>query len=62
MIALILGGDFFTGSAILAVALTKLVLRFDNKSQDPTASNGFRAEANYVFLKFFFTMLMRFCC
>ena len=46
MIALILGGDFFTGSAVLAVALTKLVLRFDDKSQDPTASNGFHAEAN----------------
>ena len=37
IIALILGGDFFTGS-VLAVALTKLVLRFDDKSQDPTAS------------------------
>ena len=53
MIALILGGDFFTGS-VLAVALTKLVLRFDDKSRDPTASNILRAEVNSVFLQFFF--------
>jgi len=51
--------DFFTGS-ILAVALTKLVLRFDDKSQDPTASNILRAEVNSVLLKFFFTMLTPF--
>ncbi|KIJ94364.1 hypothetical protein K443DRAFT_683820 [Laccaria amethystina LaAM-08-1] len=44
---LILGGDFFTGS-VLAVALTKLVLRFDDKSQDPTASNILRAEAMLI--------------
>ena len=62
MIALILGSDFFTCSAVLAVALTKLVLYFDDKSQDSTASNGFHTEANYVFLKFFFTTLMCFCC
>jgi hypothetical protein len=58
-IALILGGDFFTGS-VFAVALTKLVLRFDDKSQDPIASNILRAEVNSVLLKFFFTMLTPF--
>jgi len=33
---LILGGDFFTG-AVLANALTKLVLRFDELTSDSTA-------------------------
>ncbi|KIM38155.1 hypothetical protein M413DRAFT_447920 [Hebeloma cylindrosporum] len=42
--ALILGGDFFTG-AVLAAALTKLVLRFDDISQDKVSSNTLRAEA-----------------
>ena len=52
MLALILAGDFFTGS-ILAVALTKLVLRFDDKSQNPTASNILCAEVRSVFLELF---------
>jgi coatomer subunit beta len=41
--ALILGGDFFTG-AVLAAALTKLVLRFDDSAQDKVSSNTLRAE------------------
>ena len=41
--ALILGGDFFTG-AVLATALAKLVLRFDELTNDSTASNILRAE------------------
>jgi len=41
--ALILGGDSFTG-AVLATALTKLVLRFDELTSDSTASNTLRAE------------------
>ncbi|TRM64190.1 adaptin N terminal region-domain-containing protein [Schizophyllum amplum] len=45
--ALILGGDFFTG-AVLAVALTKLVLRFSELSQDQDALNGLRAEAMLI--------------
>ncbi|RDB21726.1 Coatomer subunit beta [Hypsizygus marmoreus] len=44
---LILGGDFFTG-AVLAAALTKLVLRFAEKSNDPTGSNTLRAEAMLI--------------
>ena len=46
-VALILGGDFFTGAA-LANALTKLVLRFAEKAQDETATNALRAEAMLV--------------
>ncbi|KAI5988860.1 adaptin N terminal region-domain-containing protein [Pisolithus orientalis] len=42
--ALILGGDFFTG-AVLAVALTKLVLRHDKLTSDRTKANSVRAEA-----------------
>jgi hypothetical protein len=42
-VALLLGGDFFTG-AVLASALTKLVLRFDEKANDKAASNVLRAE------------------
>ncbi len=42
-LALILAGDFFTGS-VLAVALSKLALRFSDKSQDEAATNAFRAE------------------
>ena len=42
--ALILGGDFFTG-AVLATALAKLVLRFDELTSDSTASNILRPEA-----------------
>ncbi|GLB43734.1 putative the coatomer is a cytosolic protein complex that binds to dilysine motifs and reversibly associates with Golgi non- clathrin-coated vesicles, which further mediate biosynthetic protein transport from the ER, via the Golgi up to the trans Golgi network [Lyophyllum shimeji] len=44
---LILGGDFFTG-AVLAAALTKLVLRFAEKSQDAVASNMLKAEAMLI--------------
>ncbi|KAF9562275.1 coatomer protein [Agrocybe pediades] len=44
---LILGGDFFTG-AVLAAALTKLVLRFDEKSEDKQASNVLRAESMLI--------------
>lgn len=42
--ALILGGDFFTG-AVLAAALTKLVLRFEEFTSDKTKANALRAEA-----------------
>ncbi|KAG6333321.1 hypothetical protein ID866_5769 [Astraeus odoratus] len=42
--ALILGGDFFTG-AVLAAALTKLVLRFGELTSDQTRVNALRAEA-----------------
>lgn len=38
-----MGGDFFTG-AVLATALTKLVLRFDEKAKDRVAANALRAE------------------
>jgi coatomer subunit beta len=44
---LILGGDFFTGS-VLATALTKLVLRFNEKSKDEVASNTLRAESMLI--------------
>ncbi|KAJ3514551.1 hypothetical protein NLJ89_g2313 [Agrocybe chaxingu] len=44
---LILGGDFFTG-AVLAAALTKLVLRFDEKTTDKVASNSLRAESMLI--------------
>ncbi|KAF7323176.1 Coatomer protein [Mycena chlorophos] len=44
---LILGGDFFTG-AVLASALTKLVLRFDEKANDKPASNALRAECMLI--------------
>ncbi|KAG5644963.1 hypothetical protein DXG03_007333 [Asterophora parasitica] len=44
---LILGGDFFTG-AVLAASLTKLVLRFAEKAQDPVAANTLRAEAMLI--------------
>jgi hypothetical protein len=43
MSALILGGDFFTGS-VLASALTKLVLRFDDLTDDRPKANALRAE------------------
>ncbi|TFK67569.1 Coatomer, beta subunit [Pluteus cervinus] len=45
--ALILNGDFFTG-AVLSAALTKLVLRFDEKTKDVVASNSLRAEAMLI--------------
>ncbi|KAJ7118746.1 coatomer protein [Mycena epipterygia] len=44
---LLLGGDFFTG-AVLASALTKLVLRFDEKANDKAASNMLRAECMLI--------------
>ncbi|KJA28298.1 hypothetical protein HYPSUDRAFT_61930 [Hypholoma sublateritium FD-334 SS-4] len=44
---LILGGDFFTG-AVLASALTKLVLRFSEATKDAVASNTLRAEAMLI--------------
>jgi coatomer subunit beta len=42
--ALLLGGDFYTGS-VLASALTKLVLRFVGLSQNSSLINELRAEA-----------------
>jgi coatomer subunit beta len=42
--ALILGGDFFTGS-VLAATLTKLVMRFAESASDEQATNTVRAEA-----------------
>ncbi|KAF8814026.1 coatomer protein [Phlegmacium glaucopus] len=44
---LILGGDFFTGS-VLSTALTKLVLRFNEKTNDEVASNILRAESMLI--------------
>jgi hypothetical protein len=41
--ALILGGDFFTGT-VLAASLTKLVLRFEGLSSDKVKVNGLKAE------------------
>lgn len=46
-LALILGGDFFTGS-VLTAALTKLVLRFDENTNDKVASNTLRAEVRIL--------------
>lgn len=43
VIALILGGDYFTGSA-LASALTKLTLRYAELSTDKRKTNAIRAE------------------
>ncbi|TBU34466.1 coatomer protein [Dichomitus squalens] len=45
--ALILGGDFYTGS-VLASALTKLVLRFSELSSDKRKVNALRAEAMLI--------------
>ncbi|KAG1887545.1 coatomer beta C-terminal region-domain-containing protein [Suillus fuscotomentosus] len=45
--ALILGGDFFTGS-VLASALTKLVLRFDDLTDDRPKANALRAESMLI--------------
>ncbi|THH18996.1 hypothetical protein EW146_g2085 [Bondarzewia mesenterica] len=44
---LILGGDFFTG-AVLSSALTKLVLRFSELSQETRESNALQAEAMLI--------------
>jgi coatomer subunit beta len=48
--ALILRGDFFTG-AVLATALAKLVLRFDELTSDSTALNMLRAVAHLFLLR-----------
>ncbi|KAI0005525.1 coatomer beta subunit [Russula compacta] len=45
--SLLLGGDFFTG-AVLAAALTKLVLRFSDLSPDKKRANALRAEAMLI--------------
>ncbi|KAI0778629.1 coatomer protein [Trametes elegans] len=45
--ALILGGDFFTGS-VLASALTKLVLRYSELSSDKRKCNALKAEAMLI--------------
>lgn len=45
--ALILGGDFYTGS-VLASSLTKLVLRFAEISSDSRAVNELRAEVRPI--------------
>ncbi|KAF9235057.1 adaptin N terminal region-domain-containing protein [Melanogaster broomeanus] len=45
--ALLLGGDFFTG-AVLAAALTKLVLRYDEQTVDRASANALRAEAMLI--------------
>ncbi|KAK0183767.1 hypothetical protein F5146DRAFT_536172 [Armillaria mellea] len=44
---LILGGNLFTG-AVLAVALCKLTLRFDDLSKDTVTSNSLRPEAMLI--------------
>ncbi|KAJ3864388.1 adaptin N terminal region-domain-containing protein [Lentinula novae-zelandiae] len=44
---LILGGDFFTGT-VLAVTLTKLVLRFDGLSSEQADSNTLRAQTMLI--------------
>ncbi|KAI0652316.1 coatomer protein [Trametes meyenii] len=45
--ALILGGDFYTGS-VLASALTKLVLRYTELSSEQRKSNALKAEAMLI--------------
>jgi coatomer subunit beta len=45
--ALILGGDFFTGS-VLAATLTKLVMRYAESESDAGAVNGMRAEVSAI--------------
>ncbi|KAG0706699.1 armadillo-type protein [Suillus ampliporus] len=45
--ALILGGDFFTG-AVLASTLTKLVLRFEDLTDDRPKANALRAESMLI--------------
>ena len=46
-LALLLSGDFFTG-AVLAAALTKLVLRYSDLSPDKKKANALRAEAMLI--------------
>ena len=46
-LALLLGGDFFTGT-VLAAALSKLVLRFSDLSPDKKRANTLRAEAMLI--------------
>ena len=43
--ALILGGDYYTGT-VLTATLTKLVLRFAEQSKDPHTVNSLRAEVS----------------
>ena len=43
--ALILGGDFYTGS-VLASALTKLVLRYTELSKEQRKCNALKAEVS----------------
>ncbi len=50
-IALILGGDFYTGS-VLASALTKLVLRQSELSTDAKSTNSLRAEVKPMVVPF----------
>ena len=57
LLALILGGDFFTGS-VLSTALTKLVLRFNEKSKDEVASNTLRAEVCLLPFPFLFPVIL----
>ena len=45
--ALILGGDFFTGS-VLAATLTKLVMRYAEHQSDSQAVNSIRAEVGVI--------------
>lgn len=47
LLALILGGDFYTGS-VLASALTKLVIRCAAISQDKEQVNSLKAEAMLI--------------
>ncbi len=47
LLALLLSADFFTG-AVLAAALTKLVLRFADLSPDKKKANALRAEAMLI--------------
>jgi coatomer subunit beta len=43
------GGDFFTGS-VLAAALTKFVLRYDEQTSERASANALRAEVTISFL------------
>lgn len=50
LLALILGGDFFTGS-VLASALAKLVLRYTEVSNDQRKANAIKAEVGLPCLR-----------
>lgn len=56
--AIILSGDYFTGSA-LATSLTKLVLRFRELSRDERAINELRAEVSAEFCRYSRRVLMK---